>query len=69
MGLLEFKLWEIELNREYVIIAIAFGKTTAEANNIVLTEEEKERIKRYQEESAKAKKEGRHIVWYAPDMD
>lgn len=57
------------MNREYVIIAIALGKTTAEANNIVLTEEEKERIKRYQEESAKAKKEGRHIVWYAPDMD
>ncbi len=54
------------MNREYVIIGIALGKTTAEKNNIVLTEE-KERIKRYQEESAKAKKEGRHIVWYAPD--
>ena len=57
------------MNREYVIIGIAFGKTTSEKNNIVLTEEEKERIKRYQEESAKAKKEGRRIVWYAPDMD
>ncbi|MBZ2386753.1 hypothetical protein [Anaerococcus murdochii] len=57
------------MNREYVIIGIALGKTTAEKNNIVLTEEEKERIKRYQEESAKAKKEGRQLVWYAPDMD
>lgn len=57
------------MNREYVIIGIALGKTTAEKNNIVLTEEEKERIKRYQEESAKAKNEGRHIIWYAPDMD
>ena len=57
------------MNREYVIIGIALGKTTAEKNNIVLTEEEKERIKRYQEESAKAKKEGRQLIWYAPDMD
>lgn len=57
------------MNREYVIIGIALGKTTAEKNNIVLTEEEKERIKRYQEESAKAKKEGRQLIWYAQDMD
>lgn len=55
------------MNREYVIIRIALGKTTADKNNIVLTEEEKKRIKSYQEESAKAKKEGRHIVWFAPD--
>lgn len=55
------------MNREYVIIRIALGKTTADKNNIVLTEEEKERIKSYQEESAKAKEEGRHIVWFAPD--
>ncbi|MBP2016144.1 hypothetical protein [Anaerococcus degeneri] len=57
------------MNREYLIIRIALGKTTAESNNIVLTEEEKERIKRYQEESAKAKKEGRKLVWFAPDED
>ena len=57
------------MNREYLIIGIALGKTTAERNNIVLTEEEKERIKRYQEESAKAKKEGRKLVWFAPDED
>lgn len=44
------------MNREYIIIRIALGKTTAEANNIVLTESDKERIKRYQEESANAKK-------------
>ena len=48
---------------------IALGEGTPEDYNIVLTEEDKERIKRYQEESAKAKKEGRRIVWYAPDMD
>ncbi|WP_311491728.1 hypothetical protein [uncultured Anaerococcus sp.] len=57
------------MNREYLIIGIALGKTTAERNNIVLTEEEKERIKRYQEETEKARKEGRQIVWYAPDED
>ena len=66
-----FVLWKKDkiMNREYLIMRIALGQTTAEANNIILTEEEKERIKRYQEESAKAKKEGRSIVWYAPDMD
>ena len=46
---------------------IALGEGTAEDYGIELTEEDKERIKRYQEESAKAKKEGRYIVWYAPD--
>lgn len=46
---------------------IALGEGKPEDYDIELTEEEKERIKRYQEESAKAKKEGRHIVWYAPD--
>ena len=57
------------MNREYRIIMIALGEGTAEDYGIVLTEEDKERIKRSQEESVKAKKEGRHIVWYAPDMD
>lgn len=55
------------MNREYLIIGIALGAEKVEDYDIILTEEEKERIKRYQEESAKAKKEGRHIVWYAPD--
>lgn len=55
------------MNREYRIIMIALGEGKPEDYDIELTEEEKERIKRYQEESAKAKKEGRHIVWYAPD--
>lgn len=57
------------MNREYLIIDIALGAEKVEDYDIILTEEEKERIKRYQEESAKAKKEGRRIVWYAPDMD
>lgn len=57
------------MNREYLIIGIALGQTTAKANNITLTEEEKERIKRYQEETEKARKEGKQIVWYAPDED
>lgn len=57
------------MNREYRIMMIALGEGTPEDYNIVLTEEDKERIKRYQEESAKAKKEGRHIVWFAPDED
>lgn len=55
------------MNREYLLIGIALGAEKAEDYDIILTEEEKERIKRYQEESAKVKKEGRHIVWYAPD--
>lgn len=57
------------MNREYRIIMIALGKGTAEDYGIEITEKDKERIKRYHEESAKAKKEGRRIVWYAPDMD
>lgn len=55
------------MNREYRIIMIALGEGIAEDYGIELTEEDKKRIKRYQEESARAKKEGRHIVWYAPD--
>ena len=55
------------MNREYRIIMIALGEGIAEDYGIELTEEDKKRIKRYQEESARAKKEGRFIVWYAPD--
>ena len=57
------------MNREYRIIMIALGEGTAEDYGIELTEEDKERIKRYQEESAKSKNEGRQIVWFAPDED
>ena len=57
------------MNREYLIMRIALGDTTAEANNIILTEEDKKAIEWYKEESEKAKREGRHIVFYAPDMD
>lgn len=57
------------MNREYLIMRIALGDTTAEANNIILTEEDKEAIEWYNEESENAKREGRHIVFYAPDMD
>lgn len=57
------------MNREYRIMMIALCEGTPEDYSVELTEEEKERIKRYQEESDEAKKEGRRIVWYAPDMD
>ncbi len=57
------------MNREYLIMRIALGDTTAEANNIILTEEDKEAIEWYKRESEKAKREGKHIVFYAPDMD
>ena len=57
------------MNREYLLIGIALGRTSAETNNITLTEEDKEAIEWYKKESEKAKKEGRHIVFYAPDMD
>lgn len=55
------------MNREYLLMGIALGDTTAEANNIILKEEDKEAIEWYKEESEKAKREGRHIVWFAPD--
>ena len=55
------------MNREYLVIGIALGRTTAEANNIILTEEDKEAIEWYKRESEKAKKEGKFIVFYAPD--
>lgn len=57
------------MNREYLIMRIALGGTTAEENNIILTEKDKEAIEWYKKESEKAKKEGRHIVFFAPDMD
>ncbi|MEQ0488841.1 hypothetical protein ABLW17_07235 [Anaerococcus murdochii] len=57
------------MNREYLIMRIALGRTTAEANHIILTKEDKKAIEWYKKESEKAKKEGRHIVFYAPDMD
>ncbi|MBU5668611.1 hypothetical protein KQI68_02025 [Peptoniphilus sp. MSJ-1] len=57
------------MNREYLIINIALGATTAERNNIILTEKEKERIKRYQEIARKADEEGSNIIFYAPDED
>lgn len=57
------------MNREYLLIRIACGDTSAEANNIVLTPEDKKAIKWYRDEAEKAKEEGRSIVFYAPDED
>lgn len=57
------------MNREYILIGIATGRTSAEANNIILTDEEKQRVNRYREKAEKAKKEGKNIVFYAPDED
>lgn len=57
------------MNREYLLIRIACGDTSAEANNIVLTPEDKKAIKWYMAEAEKAKEEGRSIVFYAPDED
>ena len=47
----------------------ASGRTTAEANNITLTDKEIERVNRYREKAEKAKKEGKSIIFYAPDED
>ena len=57
------------MNREYLIMRIELGGTTAEENNIILTEKDKEAIEWYKKESEKAKKVGKHIVFYATDMD
>ena len=57
------------MNREYILIGIASGQTTAEANNITLTDKERERVNRYREKTENAKKEGKNIVFFAPDED
>lgn len=57
------------MNREYLLIRIACGDTSAEANNVVLTPEDKKAIEWYRAEGEKAKEEGRSIVFYAPDED
>ncbi|WP_295149797.1 hypothetical protein [uncultured Peptoniphilus sp.] len=57
------------MNREYILIGIAKGRTTAEANNIILTDKEKQRVNRYREKVEKSKKEGKNIVFYAPEDD
>lgn len=57
------------MNREYLLIRIACGDTSAEANNIVLTPEDKKAIEWYRDEAEKAKEEGRSIVFYASDED
>ena len=59
----------LAMNREYLIIDIGLGAEKAEDYDIILTEEDKKAIEWYKKESEKAKKEGRHIIWYAPDMD
>lgn len=48
---------------------IALGSEKAEDFGIELTEEDKKSIEWYRKESEKAKKEGRRIVFYAPDED
>ena len=55
------------MNREYILIGIATGRTSAEANNIVLTPEERKRIERYRAKAEKVEREGRSIVFYAPE--
>ena len=57
------------MNREYLIMRIALGSEKACDYGIELTEEDKEAIEWYRKESEKAKKEGRRIVFYAPDED
>ena len=57
------------MNREYILIGRATGRTSAEANNIVLTPEDKKAIEWYRAEAEKAEREGRSIVFYAPDED
>lgn len=57
------------MNSEYLLIRIACGDTSAEANNIVLTPEDKKAIEWYRAEAEKAERECRSIVFYAPDED
>ena len=57
------------MNREYLIIDIALGAEKVEDYDIILTDEDKKAIEWYKKESEKAKKEGKRIVFFAPDMD
>lgn len=57
------------MNREYLLIDIGLGAEKLEDYDIELTEEDKEAIEWYKRESEKAKREGRHIVFYAPGED
>ena len=57
------------MNREYLLMDIALGAEKAEDYDIELTEEDKKAIEWYKKESEKAKKEGKSIVFYAPDED
>ncbi|WP_311491729.1 hypothetical protein [uncultured Anaerococcus sp.] len=57
------------MNREYLIIDIALGAEKVEDYDIILTDEDKKAIEWYKKESEKAQKEGKHIVFFAPDMD
>lgn len=50
-------------------MGIALGSEKIEDYDIELTEEDKKAIEWYKEESEKAKREGKHIVFYVPDMD
>lgn len=57
------------MNREYLLMRIALGDTTAEKNGITLDEKDKKAIEWYKNESREAKKEGKNIVFFAPDED
>lgn len=57
------------MNREYLLIRIACGDTSAEVNNIVLTPEDKKAIEWYRAEAEKAEREDRSIVFYVSDED
>lgn len=52
------------MNREYLNMRIALGKTTAVANNIELTDEDKKAIEWYKKGSENAKIEGRFVVFF-----
>lgn len=57
------------MNREYILIGIAKGRTTAKVNNIILTDKEKRELTDIEKKQKKAKEEGRSIVFYASDED
>lgn len=57
------------MNREYLLMRIALGDTTAEKNNITLDEKDKKAIEWYKNESRRSDEEGKDIVFFAPDED
>lgn len=51
------------MNREYILISIATGRTSAEANNITLTDKEKRELRDIGKKQRKLKKKAKILYF------